>query len=124
MGLTIGGFDTPSGWAGWALIAASLTLSFVVGGVRGRYTRVWVDDTGVAWSRGTALTVGLFLGLIATKFALGTAAYFLGIDDGAGFGEVLLMIGIMIAVQAEIVHRRGLAALASTPQPVASYVAS
>ncbi|MET0692738.1 MAG: hypothetical protein ABWX96_02020 [Propionibacteriaceae bacterium] len=109
VGVTVGGFDTPSGWAGWAMIATGLVLSFVVGVVRGRYTRVWVDGTGAVWSKGTALTVGLFLGLIATKFALGTVAYFLHIDDGAGFGEVLVMIAIMMAVQAELVHRRAVA---------------
>ena len=114
-GLVIGGFDTPSGWAGWALIVVGLALSFVVGLVRGRYTQIWVDDAGVAWSKGTALTVGLFIGLIAVKFGLGVMAAILNIDDGASFGEVLVMIAIMIAVQAEIVHRRALALLASAP---------
>lgn len=108
VGLAIGGFDTPSGWAGWTMIAIGLALSFVVGLVRGACTRVWVDDAGTVWSKGTVFTVGLFLGLIATKFALGTAAFLMGIDDGAGFGEVLVMIAIMIAMQAEIVHRRAL----------------
>ena len=108
VGLAIGGFDTPSGWAGWIMIAIGLALSLVVGLVRGARTRVWVDDAGTVWSKGTVLTVGLFLGLIATKFALGTAAFLMGIDDGAGFGEVLVMIAIMIAIQAEIVHRRAL----------------
>lgn len=108
VGLVVGGFDTPSGWAGWAMIITGLALSFVVGLVRGRCTRLWVAD-GKIWRQGTALTVGLFIGLIAVKFALGTLAYFLAIDDGAGFGEVLLMIAIMIAVQAQIVHLRALA---------------
>jgi hypothetical protein len=116
-GLVIGGFDTPSGWAGWALILVGPALSFLVGLVRGRYTRIWLDDAGAVWSKGTALTVGLFLGLIAVKFALGAMAAIMNIDDGAGFGEVLVMIAIMIAVQAEIVHRRALALLGSTPRP-------
>lgn len=117
VGLAIGGFDTPSGWAGWAMIVTGLALSFVIGLVRGRYTRMWTAD-GRIWRQGTALTVGLFLGLIATKFALGTLAYLLHIDDGAGFGEVLLMIAIMIAVQAEIIRRRALALpTPTTPLP-------
>jgi type IV secretory pathway TrbD component len=44
----------------------------------------------------------LFLGLVAVKFGLGVLAWFAHINDGAGFGEVL----IMIAVQAQIVYRR------------------
>jgi hypothetical protein len=77
-----------------------------------------VADTKV-WRQGNAVTVGLFLGLVATKFALGTLAYFWHIDDGAGFGEVLLMIAIMIAVQAQIIHRRALALQPTAPQHAA-----
>lgn len=105
VGLAVGGFDTPSGVAGWTMIIVGLALSFVVGLVRGRCTRLWVEQDRV-WRRGTALTVGLFLGLIAAKFALGTVAALWHIDDGAGFGEVLIMIAIMIAVQAELIARR------------------
>lgn len=105
VGLAIGGFDTPAGWAGWAMIVTGLVLSFVVGLVRGRFTKLWVAD-GKVWRQGTAFTVSLFVGLIVIKFALGTLAYFWGIDDGAGFGEVLVMIAIMIAVQAQIIHGR------------------
>ena len=119
-GLVIGGFDTPSGVAGWVLILVGPALSAIVGLVRGRYTRVWMDDAGTVWSKGTALTVGLFLGLIAIKFALGVLAAIQNIDDGAGFGEVLVMIAIMIAVQAEIVHRRALALVRSSPRPQGS----
>ena len=48
----------------------------------------------------------MFLGLVAVKFGLGVLAWFAHINDGAGFGEVLIMIAIMIAVQAQIVYRR------------------
>lgn len=37
---------------------------------------------------------------------LGALAYALGSSDDGGFGEVLLMIAVMVAVQAEIVWRR------------------
>ncbi|HEU5484294.1 MAG TPA: hypothetical protein VFU98_05260 [Microlunatus sp.] len=108
VGVAVGGFDTPSGWAGWAMIALGLALSFVVGLVRGRCTRLWVAD-GKIWRQGTALTVGLFLGLIVVKFGLGTLAYFWHVDDGAGFGEVLVMIAIMIVAQVQIIQGRALA---------------
>ena len=65
--------------------------------------------------------VFIFLGLIAAKFAIGTACYFLHISDDGGFGEVLVMIAIMVAFQAEIVWRRAqaLGARASARTPVA-----
>lgn len=105
-GVAVGGFDLPSGTAGWALIAAGVALSLVVGLFRGHLTRVWADTDGRVWRRGTSVTVGLFVALIAVKFALGALASLRGIDDGAGFGEVLVMIAVMIAVQAEIIWRR------------------
>ena len=75
----------------------------------------WPADPGLDGSRrrvlrqGTRVTVALFVGLVATKFALGTLAYFWHINDGAGLGEVLVMIAVMIAVQAELVSRRAAA---------------
>lgn len=107
VGLAIGGFNQPTGAAGWTMIAVGLSLSFVVGVLRGRFTKVWVAD-GKIWRQGTALTVGLFVALIAVKFGLGTLAYFWNVNDGAGFGEVLVMIAIMLAVQSELVCRRAL----------------
>jgi hypothetical protein len=48
----------------------------------------------------------MFLGLILVKFGMGTAAYFAGVSDDGGFGEILLMIAVMVAFQAEIIWRR------------------
>jgi hypothetical protein len=106
VGLCVGGFDRPSGLAGYGMIAAGLLLSLIVGLARGRLTHVWAEADGRVFSQGTAVTVALFLGLVAAKFGLGVVAYFENINDGAGFGEVLIMIAIMIAVQAQIVCRR------------------
>jgi hypothetical protein len=123
VGLVVGGFDTPSGVAGWSMIVIGLLLSVVVGIFRGRLTHIWADADGRVWQRGSTLTVGLFVGLIAAKFALGTLAYFWQIDDGAGFGEVLVMIAVMIAMQAEIIHRRARVlprpTTAAAPEPTA-----
>lgn len=106
VGICVGGFDRPGGLAGYGMIAIGLALSLAVGLARGRLTRVWADTQGRVFSQGTALTVGLFLGLVAVKFGLGVLAWFAHINDGAGFGEILIMIAIMIAVQAQIVYRR------------------
>lgn len=119
-GLVVGGFDLPGGAAGWTMIVVGLALSLVVGLLRGRATRVWADADGRVWRRGTALTVGLFVGLIAVKFTLGALASVRGIDDGAGFGEVLVMIAVMIAVQAELIWRRAQRLPADRPVPTTS----
>src|ERR1700744_5216183 len=106
VGICVGGFDRPSGLAGYGMIAIGLALSLAVGLARGRLTRGWADAQGRVFSQGPAVTVGLFLGLVAVKFGLGVLAWFAHINDGAGFGEVLIMIAIMIAVPGQIVSRR------------------
>ncbi|ODT99683.1 MAG: hypothetical protein ABS81_25235 [Pseudonocardia sp. SCN 72-86] len=110
VGLAVGGFSRPDTAAEWGLLAASVGLSVVVGIARGRLTRMWVEETPEGhrvWSQGTALTVGLFLAMVAGKFALGIYAYFAHISDDGGFGEVLIMIAVMVAFQAELIWHRG-----------------
>ncbi len=122
VGLAVGGFSRPDTPAEWALLIASLTLSVVVGLARGRLTRIWTEngtDGLHVYSQGTALTIGLFVGLVAVKFALGTIAYFARISDDGGFGEILLMIALMVAFQAEIIWRRARARLASPARRLA-----
>ena len=109
VGLAVGGFSRPDTAAEWGLLVASLVLSVVVGLARGRLTRLWPEDTPDGrrvFSQGTAVTVGLFLGLVAVKFGLGTYAYFNHISDDGGFGEILIMIAVMVAFQTELVWRR------------------
>lgn len=105
VGVAVGGFSRPDTAAETLVLVLSLALSVAVGVARGRLTRVWAED-GKAWSQGTPLTIGLFLGMVAVKFGIGTACYFLHISDDGGFGEVLFMIAIMVAFQAELVWRR------------------
>lgn len=87
------------------LIGLSILAGVVVGLVRGKYTRMWQED-GRIYTRGTALTVGLFLALIAFKFGLGTVAYLTHTPYDASVGEVLVMIAAMLAVQAQLIWTR------------------
>jgi len=105
IGLVMGGYHLPDTTGETLLLVASIALSVVVGLARGKYTRVWADN-GRVYSQGTALTIGLFLGMVVIKFAMGVFAYFQDISDHGGFGEVLLMIAIMVAMQAELVWHR------------------
>lgn len=121
VGLIIGGFNLPRTLWPIVFLGISLLLSVVVGVVRGRHTRVWRDESdGRVWAQGTALTIGLFVGLILAKFALGTVAYLRDVRDDGGVGEVLVMIALMVGLQAEIVWRRArpLGARTSEKEPV------
>jgi hypothetical protein len=121
VGIAVGGFAIPHGVGAYGLLAASLLLSAIVGLARGRLTRVWRVPDGGIFTRGTPLTIGLFVAMIVAKFGLGTIAYVAHIHDGEGFGEVLVMIAIMVAVQAEIVWRRA-QALRATDHPMVAVV--
>jgi hypothetical protein len=49
--------------------------------------------------------------LVAFKFVLGTVAYLTHTPYESGIGEILLMVGLMLAMQAEITWRRAQALL-------------
>jgi hypothetical protein len=117
VGLIVGGIYLPRNAAAWGLLVLSIALSAGVGLLRGRKTRVWAAADGKVYSQGTVLTIGLFLGLVAAKFAIGTGAYFLHISDDGGFGEVLIMIAIMVAFQAELIGRRARTLLPASSAP-------
>ena len=106
VGLAVGGFRRSDSPAEIALIVASLGLSVVVGLARGHGSRLWAAADGRVSSQGTVLTIALFLGLVASKFALGTIAYLTHVSDEGGFGEIMLMIAVMVAFQAELIWRR------------------
>ena len=121
VGIAVGGFHRPDSAGEIAIIVASIALSVVIGLARGHWSSLWAEADGRVYSRGTVLTISLFIGLIASKFALGTLAYFEGVNDSGGFGEIMLMIAVMVAFQAEIVWRRArpLGARSSSETPAA-----
>lgn len=121
IGLVSGGFSRPDGQSEWLLLIGSILLSVIVGWARGRFTRIWRADDDRVYSQGTPLTISLFLLLVVAKFGIGTVAYFLRISDDGGFGEILVMIAVMVGFQSEIVWRRArpLGARVTTKDPVA-----
>ena len=106
--LAASGWQSPDG-AGWLFLVGGIVLSVLVGVARGYLTRVWVDAEGRSWRQGTALTISLFVVVVVVKVGLGVIAVGAGVHDGSSFGEVLLVVAVMIAAQIEIVHRRVLA---------------
>lgn len=123
VGVAVGGFALPHTEIAVALLATSFGLSVVVGLARGYLTPIWQAADGKVYRQGTVLTVSLFLGLIASKFALGTFEYVEHVRDSAGFGEIMVMIAIMMAVQAEIIWRRSQSLTATQPQTQPQLVA-
>ena len=117
-GLVVGGFSQPESVAEWALLVISIALSVGVGLARGRLMRMWTEDRPDGRhviAQGTVVTIGLFVAMVAVKFGLGTWAYFNHVSDDGGFGEILIMIAVMIAFQAELVWRRARALGATVP---------
>ncbi len=110
VGLAVGGFYLPPSPAAWGILAFSMLLSAVVGVARGRFTRLWIEPDGRLLRQGTPLTIALFVLLVGFKFGIGAWQYMHHApEEHGGFGEVLVMIAVMVAVQAEIVWRRVLA---------------
>jgi hypothetical protein len=105
IGIVIGGFRPPDGFWPILVLVISLALSFVVGALRGRFAKLWVEN-GRVYSQGTPLTIGLFLALIVSKFVVGFLVVIFQINDDAGMGEIMVMIAIMIAFYAEVLWRR------------------
>ena len=120
VGLSVGGFHMPPDPASWSALVASLAASVAVGLARGRMTRLTLEPDGRIFSQGTPVTIGLFLLLVGGKYAWGTWAYLHNAHPDGGFGEVLLVIAAMLAMQAEIVWRRALAISAGKAQNVAA----
>jgi hypothetical protein len=109
------GVHMPSDAAALAFLLVGLVVSAADGLLRGRLTRVWRDFDGRVYSRGTPVTIGLVLGLVLIKFALGTIAYFVHVPYDFGAGEVLITIALMVAVQSEVIWRRGRALADAEP---------
>ena len=105
VGVVVGGFSLPRNAWEIVILVVSVLMSVVVGLIRGHVTTVWREN-GVVYSQGTALSITLFLLLVLGKFGLGTFAYLMHVSDDGGFGEILLMIAIMVAFQAQIIWRR------------------
>lgn len=106
VGILVGGFALPHGAIGYGLLVAGLALSAVIGVIRGYRTDVWMELDGRIVRKGNAVTVLLFLVAVAAMLALDAVADVTDVAGGAGLGKIVLMIAAMVAIQAEIVHRR------------------
>jgi hypothetical protein len=82
-----------------AIIALDLAVGLVLGVVRGSATRVWRNDDGVAWQRGTLALALLWIVSVAARVGLGAAGGFLGVGQSASLAEIPLFFGATLAAQ-------------------------
>ncbi len=106
IGLVIGGWVLPHTALAIGLLVLTIALGAVIGVARGYKTRIWRSEDGRVLQKGSALTIALFFGLVLAKFGIGTFEYLTHMRDTAGFGEILVMIAVMVAVQSQIIWIR------------------
>jgi hypothetical protein len=88
-------------------LGVSLALSVGLGLWRGAVIPVWQDADGTTIAQGNRTTLALWVALIASKVALGTAASLTGVFPGEHAGEIFVFIAISFAAQNLVVARRG-----------------
>lgn len=106
VGLVAVGFAPPRGAVGYTVLVMGLVVSAAVGLVGGRRTDIWMEPDGRIVRKGSAATILLFLGPVAARVGIGVLFLVAGIADRAGFGEILVMIAIMVGIPAQLVYRR------------------
>ncbi len=108
-GLLFGAFDPPNNRTALVLFLVSLALSGLVGWLRGIWSEVWTgrtEDGATAVNRGTTLTIGMFIALIAVKCGLSIYGQTQHVSDQGALGDILFMIGSMAMVYAQVVFIR------------------
>ena len=81
------------------VVSALLGAAFAV--ARGFTVRIWRDEQGTAWSRGTAMTLVLWIVGLAAHVGLDMVA-----GHGAGSATIVLYIGTMLLAQLVVVQWR------------------
>ena len=87
----------------WLVLQAA--VSVVIGVVRGCTIRLYERD-GVVWARYRPITLLLWIGSIAARFALEAAAVASGADKSAMTSSIMLMFGLSLAAESLIVLPR------------------
>ncbi|MCQ4082989.1 DUF1453 family protein [Streptomyces sp. RB6PN25] len=82
-----------------ALLAAEVLVGVGMGAVWAYTTRIWRDDNGTVWSKGTKATAAAWIGAIAIRFGLAGAGMAIGVHQGSG--------ATMLALAATLLVRSG-----------------
>ncbi|MGI5485919.1 hypothetical protein [Microtetraspora malaysiensis] len=105
VGLAGGGVvDTRHPALGVLMLVVELAVAVGFGFLRAATVRVWRDEAGMTWSRGTGWTAAAWLASLTSRVALFGAGYGLGLAPAPT--SVLLFVGLTIAVQSVAVTLR------------------
>ncbi|MFB9236131.1 hypothetical protein ACFFWC_11320 [Plantactinospora siamensis] len=91
-----------------AALAAEILLAVLAGVARGSTVRVYARD-GHLWYRYTALTIAIWLVLLALRLGVGWAARSAGADAAVLSAALLLMLGLSLLGEGAVIGRRALA---------------
>lgn len=79
-----------------ALLAAELVVGAGMGAVWAFTTRIWMDEAGAVWARGTKATAGAWTGGIVLRVALGAIGALMGVHQGGGSMMLALAVTLLI----------------------------
>ncbi|MET7329953.1 hypothetical protein [Nonomuraea sp. NPDC005650] len=96
-----------------ALVEAVIAVA--LGVWRATTVRVWLDDSGVSWSRATGWTMLVWLVSVAVRVGLYFAGAALGLELSTS--GVLLFVGLTIGAQSYVAARRGRALSSTVRRP-------
>jgi hypothetical protein len=108
-----------------ALLGATAAAALGLGAWRGVTLRVWRAPDGTWWRRGTALTLVLWLLVLAVRGGLAAAGYATGHPQTSGVSVLLCSLALSFAAQNAVTLLRTSAVLpaATAPQQPASRTA-
>ncbi len=101
------GHHIGSATIGW--IALGLVIGASLGALRAMTMRIWRDDAGVAWRRGSVLTGALWIVSLAAHFGLDALIDHSTTAKSLGSADILLYLAVTLGVQREVIRARAAA---------------
>ncbi|ADD42709.1 hypothetical protein [Stackebrandtia nassauensis] len=86
------------------LLGVGVVAALALGTGLGYTLRLWRDDTGVVWSRGTRLTIAMLVATIAVR--LGLMATGFALDVATGTGAIFMFVAAWLLAQNTVITRR------------------
>ncbi len=92
--------------AGLVLLVAGAAIGLGFGALRGFSVRIWQAADGSMWSKGTWVTLGLWVAMILIRVGTSAVDYPLGIDTKAMTAELMVFLVLTFGAQNGIVWLR------------------
>ncbi|GAA2935306.1 DUF1453 family protein [Streptomyces thioluteus] len=88
------------------LLTAGVLLGVATGVAWAWTTRIWTDETGAVWARGTKVTGAVWAGGMLLRLGLIGVGVLIGVHQGAA-GAMLTVAAMLPARSAVLLHRAG-----------------